>query len=187
MSQNAHNIRRGERSCLVGRLALPRVDGDWRFLICKLSLKKRERVVLIGCPDRQIVRQLLECVGSDGRVSLLFDPSQYPISMVEPLQHLARSMPQLILSKPGPTTASQLVDVVIIMPEGGSSPYSSLLEQAWRRLLVKGRLLLILPKGEAYIDPLHKLIEESYQCGFVSRYRRCCDKRNVWIGVKHMR
>ncbi|WP_298439796.1 hypothetical protein [uncultured Ferrimonas sp.] len=185
MTQIVRSIRsepqaQPERLQLVGGTQL-------RFLLRKLSLRRGQTVVVIGCPELDAVRNLADCVGDTGSISILLTPEQLQFGRhyVEQLEQLASKVHQLTVGKLGPSLESQQADAMVIMPDRLMPPYEPLLDQAWRRLNSGGRLMLVLPHGEAHTQRLYELIDTACQCGFVSRYRRCCDKHTAWVGVKY--
>ncbi|WP_028116750.1 hypothetical protein [Ferrimonas senticii] len=158
-----------------------------RFLLRKLSLRRNQIVVVIGTPELDAVRQVAESVGVDGRVSVLLTEAQLAQrgEYLAQVTQLAEQRPQVSVGKLGPTLESQRADALIVLPDRLMPPYQPLLEQAWRRLLSGGRLMLVLPAGEQYGQRLHELIEAASKQGFVSRFRRICEKHTAWVGVKY--
>lgn len=160
-----------------------------RFLLRKLSLRKGEAVVVIGCPERDAIQNLVDCVGESGRIDILLTQEQLrsDCPRVANLDNLIEQFPQLSVGQLGPSSEPQQASAVIIMPDRLMPPYEPLLQLAWRRLVSGGRLMLVLPNGDDETERLYQLIDLSRSMGFVSRYRRCCDKHTAWVGVKYAR
>ncbi|QIZ76993.1 hypothetical protein [Ferrimonas lipolytica] len=158
-----------------------------RFLLRKLSLRRGQTVVVIGCPEFNALRNLADCVGDIGKVLVLLTDEQLQArhGLSSQLQQLCTEYGQIIFGKLGPSAELQQADAMIIMSDRLTPPYEPLLDQAWRRLVSGGRIMLVLPEGEAHTDKLYQLIEVACRLGFVSRYRRCCNKHTAWVGVKY--
>ncbi len=158
-------------------------QGQARFLLHKLAVRRGEKILVQGEADAAIVAQLATSVGRTGRVTLLQgvdDESVTPLAF-------GRDTPQVVTLQPGPSLDAQECDAVILMPHTLSGPLDGVLDAAWRRVRSGGRLMLVLPQGEAYTAQLRQLAHDAGRTGFAARYRRCCDKHCVWIGVKYGR
>ncbi|GAA4896807.1 hypothetical protein [Ferrimonas pelagia] len=156
---------------------------QFRFLLRKLNLRRSERVWVYGRPERDVIADLADAVGPQGKVALLCEDSGPSVSHVE----FDNRLSQVELMLAGPSADSQQCDAVVILPDWLNEPYQPLLDAAWRRLGNGGRLMLVLPEHEDNSKELRKLVDMACQLGFVSRYRRCCDKHCAWVGVKYAR
>ncbi|MBY6106842.1 hypothetical protein KUW19_10185 [Ferrimonas balearica] len=154
-----------------------------RFLLRKLCLKRGEHVLLMGTHALGIVEMLAMAVGQTGQVTVLTEPGVSDIER-QSLQRDLTLLPQVKVVAPGPSTDLQQCDAIAILPERLTEPYEPLMDQSWRRLGNGGRLMLTLPKGEG--DQLNSAIGCANQKGFVTRYRRNCDKHCAWVGVKYV-
>ncbi|MBY6186176.1 hypothetical protein KUV89_06025 [Marinobacter hydrocarbonoclasticus] len=174
------------RSIEPQEVSLPAKAGlpQWqlRFLLRKLSLKRGEHVILMGTQDLGTVELLAMAVGPAGQVTVLTEPGVSDGERVA-LQGELRLFPQVKVVAPGPSTDTQHCDAICILPERLTEPYEPLMDQAWRRLSNGGRLMLTLPHGEG--NQLQSAILCANQKGFVTRYRRNCDKHCAWVGVKY--
>ncbi|MBY5921990.1 hypothetical protein [Ferrimonas balearica] len=153
-----------------------------RFLLRKLSLRRGEHVILMGTQDLGTIEMLALAVGSAGKVTLLAEPGTSEAAC-QSLQRELSLLPQVHVVAPGPSLDTQQCDAICILPERLTEPYEPLMDQSWRRLGNGGRLMLTLPHGEG--NQLHSAIECANQKGFVTRYRRNCDKHCAWVGVKY--
>ncbi|SHH33422.1 hypothetical protein [Ferrimonas marina] len=155
---------------------------DWQlnFLLRKLSIRRNEQVLVYGQPDRDVLTTLAGSVSEQGSVVILEEDDR--IAFVD---QMAQQYPQIERRRTGPSSAPQQCDVVVVLPNRVNEPFEPLLDQAWRRLRSGGRILLALPESDDNSAVLHRLMEQARKRGFVSRYRRCCDKHCAWVGVKY--
>ncbi|GAA5191094.1 hypothetical protein [Ferrimonas gelatinilytica] len=154
-----------------------------RFLLHKLAVRRGEKILVHGQADAAIVAQLAASVGNSGCVTLLQESTD---GAVTPLG-FGRETPQVVMMQAGPTQDAQEYDAVVITPHTLSAPSEAYLDAAWRRVRKGGRVMLALPQGDEFTAQLRQLVTEAGRTGFASRYRRCCDKHCVWIGVKYSR
>ncbi|MBY5992823.1 hypothetical protein [Ferrimonas balearica] len=150
----------------------------------KLGLKRGEHAILMGTLCMTTVENLAMAVGQTGRITVLTEPG---VSDAErrSLQQQLHLFPQVTVVAPGPSVDEQQCDAIAILPERLTEPYEPLLDHAWRRLGNGGRLMLTVAQQPDQADQLRDAITAANRTGFVTRYRRNCDKHCAWVGVKY--